>query len=80
MSHTNLVLGGNWHHDEWPEFVDVGHDGASDSKIYVSERTCKRVDIYSLFFREHYKGCSVCHNPLDVLDRYCSRCGAKVII
>lgn len=43
------------------------------------ERTCNRVDIYSLRVGASYKGCSKCHNPLNVLDRYCSRCGAKVV-
>lgn len=43
------------------------------------ERTCNRITIYSMDFRESYKGCSECHNPLNVLDAYCSRCGAKVV-
>lgn len=43
MSHTNLLLGGNWDAGEWPEWVDVGHEGARDSRRYVPERTCSWV-------------------------------------
>lgn len=39
MSHTNLVLGGNWGKGEWPEFVDVGHEGSSDGRRYLPQRT-----------------------------------------
>lgn len=30
MKHTNLVLGGNWHADEWPDYVEVEHDDGRD--------------------------------------------------
>lgn len=56
-----------------------GHVIEVSGTRYAQERTCKRVSIYSLFFRESYKGCSECHNPLSALDIYCSKCGAKVI-
>ena len=41
MLHAGLVLGDNWSADEWPESVDVMHEGACDSLRYVPERTCK---------------------------------------
>lgn len=39
MSHTNLVLGSNWGPSEWPEYVDVSHDGERGGVKYVSKRT-----------------------------------------
>ena len=39
MAHTNLLLGTNWSADEWPESVDVMHEGAGNSLKYVPERT-----------------------------------------
>lgn len=41
MSYTNLILGGNWPLSEWPEYVEVGHEGAVDSARYVPGRTCR---------------------------------------
>ena len=40
MSHTNLLLGHNWEPSEWPDHVEVGHEGEADCKVYVPERTC----------------------------------------
>lgn len=83
MSHTNLRLGSNWPHDEWPEFVDVGHDGASDSKIYVPERTChvvKHLDGDNTDPDEFYLSC---HHSCAAFSSdppsYCPECGARVV-
>lgn len=38
MLHTGLVLGDNWSADEWPESVDVMHEGVGDRRRYVPER------------------------------------------
>ncbi len=43
MSHTNLALGANWD-GEWPEYVEVSHEGAGDGRRYVPERTWVSVD------------------------------------
>lgn len=37
MSYTNLVLGGNWDGD-WPEYVEVSHEGARDGVRYAPFR------------------------------------------
>ena len=39
MSFTNCLLGHNWD-GEWPGWVEVGHEGATDGRRYVPERTC----------------------------------------
>ena len=38
MSFTNLVLGGNWGPDEWPECVEVSHGSGEIAKRYVPEQ------------------------------------------
>lgn len=38
--HTNLILGANWAHDEWPEYVEVTHEGGAGGRRYVPKRTC----------------------------------------
>lgn len=41
MSHTNLLLGHNWEPSEWPDHVDVSHEGTTDGVRYVPEvRRC----------------------------------------
>lgn len=37
MSHTNLILGHNWEPSEWPDHVDVSHEGTRDGVRYVPE-------------------------------------------
>lgn len=41
MSFTNMVLGGNWDRSEWPDRIEVLHEGAGDQRPYVPERTCR---------------------------------------
>ena len=88
MSHTNLVLGANWPSDEWPESVDVMHEGVGDSLKYVPERTCKMQRAFSEpVLMEHVQEyeCSECggltnaqiFNESDE-PRYCMMCGARV--
>ena len=75
MPFTNLALGTNWPRDEWPEHVDVMHEGACDSLRYVPERTCspsqgRRIDGTTQLY------CSEC--GYEVVN-YCPICGAKVM-
>ena len=90
MSHTNLVLGANWPSDEWPESVDVMHDGVGDRLKYVPERTCKAIDDFVIPGQVQtypYKICSNCHSDFPRLacsgdfsvENYCPNCGAKVV-
>lgn len=45
MSYTSLVLGKNWCHYEWPEYVSVSHlMSAEPARRYVRERTCTMED------------------------------------
>ena len=81
MSHTNLVLGANWHSEEWPESVDVMHEGVGYSRRYVPERTCEFIPFIEddgSIFVENYSECDAA-----VLSRcefnYCPNCGAKVV-
>ncbi len=43
MSFTNMVLGGNWDRSEWPDRIEVSHEGAGDPRPYVPERTCRNI-------------------------------------
>lgn len=85
MSFTSLALGTNWPKDEWPEHVNVMHEGARDNLKYVPERTCTN---------SYDGGCTVafkCSNCGDsfffpkkgdrkhVKPKFCPECGAKVI-
>ena len=76
MLHTNLVLGANWLIGEWPESVDVMHEGAGDSIKYVPERTChaKPWHEHSSFLR-----CSECGGVFARWFSYCPSCGAKLV-
>ena len=81
MAHTNLVLGDNWLRGEWPESVDVMHEGAVASLKYVPERTCTVEGLYSPGYSETDWGrCSRCCGVFpyqgDVVA--CPKCGAKV--
>lgn len=89
MSYTNMLLGSHWKSDEWPEYVEVGHEGETDCKAYVPERTCRDTDHDTESIT-----CSECgettRNTLFWVDvdggktvkghrpRFCSNCGAKV--
>ena len=78
MSWTNLSLGCGWADDEWPEYVEVCHEGAPDQGVrYVPERTCRYV-------RDEALGgwmCSECGGLEPVGDSvsYCPDCGARVV-
>ena len=91
MTHTNLVLGGNWHADEWPDYVSVEHDDGRDRGAvkYVPELACRIV--YDNVHQDYY--CSACGEYFDTgmyeardpddgfLHKdfqYCPNCGARV--
>ena len=82
MLHTGLVLGANWSADEWPESVDVMHEGVGDSLKYVPERTCSYVEHSDGAY--HYYRCSECQCEMAGWDfelyspNYCMDCGAKI--
>ena len=89
MSFTNLTL--QCWDGEWPEFIEVSHDGTGDLMRYVPERTCEF--FYDKKMAEY--ACSACGervsgsnpddeyevSPLAVLEsfEYCPNCGARVI-
>lgn len=84
MSHTNLALGANWD-GEWPEYVEVSHEGAGDGRRYVPERTCRVIDIGAAMESAlPLLECSEC-GGLNYSQangdpwRYCPNCGAKVV-
>lgn len=92
MSHTNLVLGGNWGKGEWPEFVDVGHEGSSDGRRYLPQRTCHVEHVCSKDEIWPHTACSECGGRLRYYDTvneygedsyelcpYCPNCGAEVV-
>ena len=89
MPHTNLVLGANWSADEWPESVDVMHEGVGDSLKYIPKRTCTMQRTFSEpVLMEHVQEyeCSECGGLTNAqvfgesdVPRYCARCGAKVV-
>lgn len=82
MSWTNLVLGGNWD-GEWPEYVEVCHEGEGDYTRYVPERTCRmgapidgeyRCSECGHLQKDTYRFDKGWHSPM-----YCAHCGALVI-
>lgn len=88
MLHTGLVLGDNWSADEWPESVDVMHEGVGDSLKYVPERTCTLhktlTEPSTLEHMQEYE-CSECGGLINAqvfgesdVPRYCMMCGARV--
>lgn len=81
MSNTNMVLG-SWRRGEWPDYVTVSHEGMREpGRRYVPERTCRAVMPLCEPGVEEIPVCSGCGRTLllDDGDRYCPRCGAKVI-
>lgn len=38
MAHTNLVLGGNWDTEDWPDYIDVSHERDRLSVIEAIEK------------------------------------------
>lgn len=95
MTHTSLVLGGNWPADEWPDYVEVEHDDGRDRGAvrYAPERTCRME--YQTGTNNPKRGwfeCSECGGLGDSVDAgwngekrrkdtpaYCPNCGAKVV-
>ena len=83
MLHTRLVLGDNWLRGEWPESVDVMHEGAVASLKYVPERTCSYVEHSDGAY--HYYRCSECQCEMAGWDfelyspNYCMDCDAKIV-
>lgn len=88
MSFMNLVLWSNWPTGEWPECVEVMHEGAGDSLKYVPERTCTPVRLKSYAklpngekkFTHYNYFCSECCRPLRLKGNpsYCRHCGARI--
>lgn len=85
MSFTNLVLGTNWGAGEWPEHVEVSHEGMRDSGLsYVPERTCSisyEYDGVPFFHPIHVHELTCGHDVrlFEDVPRYCPYCGAKVV-
>ena len=61
MSFTNLLLSGNWSSSDWPEHVDVSHEGRLDCKRYVPRRICRME--YDTVHRDYV--CSACGEWFD---------------
>ena len=87
MSFTNLALGDNWGIDQWPDFVDVGHAGSYDWRMYVPVRTCHMIcekdgsictvwkfDCCGFEFVEN----KCAQWQTDLPGTVCPKCGAKV--
>ena len=73
MSHTNLALGANWD-GEWPEYVEVSHEGAGDGRRYVPERTCR----IAWNGEDETWECDACGGAVGLVEvNYCENCGAK---
>lgn len=81
MSYASLVLGKNWCHYEWPEYVSVSHlMSAEPARRYVPERTC-HLEFINQNERDSVGDgvCSNCGNSWDWVGDYCSCCGAKAV-
>lgn len=85
MSFTNLVLGTNWGAGEWPEHVEVSHEGARDSGLrYVPEHTCSisyEYDGVPFFHHIHVHELTCGHDVrlFEDVPSYCPYCGARVV-
>ena len=81
---ASLWLGKNWHVGEWPDFVYVAHEGVAEyARKYTLERTCymndRDVEGYTVPDSICGDGfCSECDGIIDVEDRYCPDCGARI--
>ena len=81
MSFTNLTLQ-RWD-GEWPEYIEVSHEGIGDLMRYIPDCTCRMEYAgevppsvrYSCYF------CSECGSPIynDMEPSYCLYCGARVV-
>lgn len=77
MSWTNLLLGHNWPSGEWPEYVEVSHEGVRDpGRRYVPERTYHPKRVGTSYHTSIM--CSSCKHPLDEVTVYCPHCGARL--
>ena len=78
MSFAKLTLGHQWGADEWPEYVEVDHNGGMGDgpRRYVPESTCRVVAT-----DENLYGCecSECGQPDIDGWNYCPGCGARVV-
>lgn len=82
--HTNLILGANWAPDEWPDYVEVSHDGEAGGRRYAPERTCHSASAEELGLPGYAEGCSECgfratRYQFDHVYNYCPNCGARVV-
>lgn len=78
MSHTSLCLNG-WAVHDWPESVDVFHEGARDGRRYVPEQTCSWPIVEDEEEKERRAGLGPgVFIPQDVpLCRKCTNCGKQ---
>lgn len=80
MSHTNLVLGGEWAAMGMPDHVEVSVEGASGSTRYAPERTCRNEAAEpGVIFECSECGAAFVNEPIDGEWSYCPNCGAKVV-
>ena len=84
MTHTSLVLGGDWPADEWPDYVEVEHDDGRDrwAVRYAPERTCTLLRKGLHGCNRNFE-CSACGKLIindinESLPKYCKHCGARV--
>lgn len=77
MSWTNLRLGGNWERHEWPDSVEVTHEGEAHGRRYVPERVCRNLSDRDWEFR--CSECGVSYDETTAKFRCCPGCGARVV-
>lgn len=77
MSFTNLALETNWGAGEWPEHVEVSHEGVRGSgRRYIPEHTY-HPEIAGTAYHSAIM-CSACKYPIDEVTVYCPHCGARL--
>lgn len=83
MSFAKLTLGYQWGADEWPECVEVDHNGGRGDgpRRYVPESTCRvvRGGEPSATGVPRERRCSECYCRLTRFGDYCPGCGARVV-
>lgn len=68
----------------WPDSVHVVRGKTDETRRYVPELTCQRVNKPDQFFADDFGysvdayRCSVCNFRLDRITNYCPVCGARV--
>lgn len=87
MAWTKALMLDRWWRGEWPDVVEVLHEGEAGGRRYVPERTCSMTKNGRDKVLAGWWECSECGPVFPPCTdevarwalRYCPRCGARVV-